>query len=57
MGRLGKQRAILMEPRDEDVKLPSDLAGITTIPYRYQKGFDAAAIMGPACNTLREQWL
>lgn len=54
MGRLGKARAILMEPRDEGVKLPSDLAGITTIPYRYQKGKDAAAMMGPACNALRD---
>lgn len=54
MGSLGKERAILMEPRDEGVKLPSDLAGITTIPYRYQKGSDAAAIMAPACNSLRD---
>lgn len=54
MGRLGKTRAILMEPRDEGVKLPSDLAGITTIPYRYVKGKDTAAIMGPACNALRD---
>lgn len=54
MGRLGKARAILMEPRDENVKLPSDLTGITTIPYRYVKGRDAAAVMAPACNTLRE---
>lgn len=57
MGRLGKERAILMEPRDEGVKLPSDLAGITTIPYRFQKGKDAAAIMGPACNVLRDHIL
>lgn len=54
MGNLGKERAILMEPRDEGVKLPSDLAGITTIPYRYQKGDDAIAMLGPACNELRE---
>ncbi|HNS40672.1 MAG TPA: nucleotide-binding protein [Promineifilum sp.] len=54
MGRLGKQRAILMEPRDEGVKLPSDLAGITTISYRYVPGRDAAALMAPACNALRE---
>lgn len=57
MGRLGKERAILMEPRDEGVKLPSDLAGITTIPYRYEKGKDATAIMGPACNALRDHIL
>lgn len=53
MGRLGRQRAILMEPRGEGIKLPSDLAGVATIPYRYEKGANAAALMAPACNTLR----
>lgn len=57
MGRLGRARAILMEPRDQDVKLPSDLAGITTIPYRYSNNSDAAALMGPACNALRQHIL
>jgi len=33
MGHLGRRRAILMEPRDEGVKLPSDLAGVKTVPY------------------------
>lgn len=54
MGRLGKERAILMEPRDVGVKLPSDLAGITTVPYRYVKGEDAAQLIAPACNVLRD---
>jgi CRP/FNR family transcriptional regulator, cyclic AMP receptor protein len=54
MGRLGKERAILMEPRDAGVKLPSDLAGITTVPYRYVKGEDATALIAPACNLLRD---
>lgn len=54
MGRLGRNRAILMEPREDKVKLPSDLAGVTTIPYRFEKGQDAAALMGPACNQLRD---
>ena len=57
MGRLGKHRAILMEPRDEGIKLPSDLAGIMTIPYRFQKGNDTPAMMGPACNVLRDHIL
>ena len=34
MGRLGRKRAILMESRSDSVKLPSDLAGVTTVPYR-----------------------
>lgn len=53
MGRLGRARAILMEPREEKVKLPSDLSGITTVTYRYEKGADAVALMAPACNALR----
>ena len=36
MGRHGKERAVLMEPRDDGVKLPSDLAGITTVGGRFQ---------------------
>lgn len=54
MGRLGRARAILMEPRDKDIKLPSDLAGITAIPYRFEKGGENQRLMGPACNKLRE---
>lgn len=54
MGKLGRKRAILMEPREEKVRLPSDLSGVTTIPYRYETGRDAASSMAPACNKLRE---
>jgi CRP/FNR family cyclic AMP-dependent transcriptional regulator len=57
MGKLGRQRAILMEPREEKVKLPSDLSGITTIPYRYETGRDAASLMSPACDKLRKHIL
>jgi predicted nucleotide-binding protein len=53
MGRLGRNRAILMEPREARVKLPSDLAGVTTIPYHFEKGHPSLG-MGPACNELRE---
>jgi len=53
MGRLGRARAILMEPREDRVKLPSDLSGVTTIPYRYEKGKDAVSLMAAACDRLR----
>ena len=52
MGRLGVQRAILMEPRGTDVKLPSDMAGVTTVSYRFEKGGNNAALMGPGANRL-----
>lgn len=55
MGRLGTDRAILLEPRNNKVRLPSDLAGVTTITYRYDKDSpDKAALLAPACNELRD---
>lgn len=54
LGRLGRSRAILMEPRDQEVKLPSDMTGITTIPYSFSdEKTDIDAAMAPACNKLR----
>ncbi|MBD9477387.1 nucleotide-binding protein [Pseudoxanthomonas sp. PXM02] len=58
MGRLGRQRAILLEPRNNKVKLPSDLAGVTTITYRFDKDSrDKQAMLAPACNELRDHFL
>src|ERR1035441_407970 len=34
MGILGRSRVFLVVPRDVPVKLPTDLAGITTAPYQ-----------------------
>jgi CRP/FNR family transcriptional regulator, cyclic AMP receptor protein len=53
MGRLGRHRSLLLEPRGEEVKLPSDLTGITTIPYKYDAN-NLAAALGPACNRVRD---
>ena len=53
MGRLGRSRAILMEPRGEKVKLPSDLAGVTTIGYQHAPGKDEQAKISPAVNAIR----
>lgn len=57
MGRLGRERAILMESREAKVKLPSDFAGLTTVPYRFVAGEDATRLMGPACHELRKHIL
>ncbi len=53
MGRLGRKRAILMEPQGDAVHLPTDLKGITTIRYTFKEGKDSAALLAPACNILR----
>jgi CRP/FNR family cyclic AMP-dependent transcriptional regulator len=53
MGRLGRHRALLVEPRGEEIRLPSDLAGINTITYRYDAA-DLTRSLATACNRLRE---
>ncbi len=54
VGRLGRARSFLVEPRGDEVRLPSDLKGITTIGYPTRKGQDLASRLGPACNQMRE---
>jgi CRP/FNR family transcriptional regulator, cyclic AMP receptor protein len=53
IGRIGRHRSFLVEPRGEETKLPSDLSGITSITYRYDRK-DLAAALGPACNRMRD---
>ena len=53
MGRLGRHRSLVLEPRGEEIKLPSDLSGITAIAYKYDPK-DLPAAMGPACNRVRD---
>jgi CRP/FNR family transcriptional regulator, cyclic AMP receptor protein len=53
IGRLGRLRSFLLEPARAGVKLPSDLTGITTIPYKPGPEAELLALMGPACNQLR----
>lgn len=54
VGRLGRPRSFLVEPRGDEVRLPSDLKGITTIGYSTRSGQDLASRLGPACNQMRE---
>ena len=54
MGRLGRHRTLLLEPRGEAVKLPTDLTGLTTLEYIWRPGRDAAAELAPTMNRLRE---
>jgi hypothetical protein len=53
MGRIGRHRSLLLEPRGEEVKLPSDLTGITAIAYKNDPS-NVADAMGPACNRVRD---
>jgi CRP/FNR family transcriptional regulator, cyclic AMP receptor protein len=53
IGRIGRQRSFLVEPRGEEAKLPSDLSGITALSYKYDPS-DLAAAVAPACNRIRK---
>jgi hypothetical protein len=50
MGRLGRSRTFIVHEKDADLKLPSDLAGITVSPYRKRDNLSAA--LSPTCTPI-----
>lgn len=55
MGVLGKERAFLLLPRGREVKVPSDLLGITTLTYEVPSDTTLLqAKLGPAAQAIRE---
>ena len=53
MGALGHSRTFLVYPRDIDIKIPTDLIGITPLTYRSDSWSEFPAAVAPACNELR----
>ena len=51
-GKLGRTRAVVLNPGSGAVALPSDLLGITTASYDAKEN-DLAASLGPPCNRIR----
>ena len=54
MGRLDPSRVFLIKEHSADVKIPSDLLGITPITYVLKAGGDLASAIGPVCTDLRK---
>jgi predicted nucleotide-binding protein len=54
LGRLGRQRAFLVIPRDDDLRMPTDLLGLTTASYDPSSSRGLRAAMGPAANRVRQ---
>ncbi|MFT4177423.1 MAG: nucleotide-binding protein [Luteolibacter sp.] len=54
MGRIGRKRTILFQPRGQELKLPTDLLGITTISYQVGRPQDLTAHIATACNEARK---
>lgn len=53
MGALGHSRTFLVYPRVTDLKIPTDLAGITPLTYERRPQCDLLSAIAPACNQLR----
>ena len=53
IGRLGRNRAFVVNPGNNAISLPSDLAGIGTATYDPSEQ-EIAAKLGPACNRIRD---
>jgi CRP/FNR family cyclic AMP-dependent transcriptional regulator len=54
IGALGRYRTFAVHPRDEDIKVPSDLLGNKPITYSHAGGKDITIAIAPVCNELRE---
>lgn len=55
MGALGRERTLLVKPRGADLKLPSDLLGLTTLDYDSSASpDDLEAVLGPVCSDIRK---
>lgn len=55
IGRLGRDRTFMVTPKGAQLRLPSDLLGLTTAEYdadRFDR--DERAAVGPACSRIRE---
>jgi CRP/FNR family cyclic AMP-dependent transcriptional regulator len=54
MDRLGRERAFLLKERRLDMKIPTDLLGITPLTYIHNGARSLSQQLGPPCNELRK---
>jgi predicted nucleotide-binding protein len=53
IGRIGRKRSFLLQPRGQEIRLPSDLKGITALSYDYDRN-DLASSVSTVCNKMRQ---
>jgi|ERR1035441_587869 predicted nucleotide-binding protein len=54
LGALGRDRTLIVKPRGADIKMPSDLLGITPLEYALGTLDTLAARLGPVCHDIRK---
>ena len=57
MGALGHVRTFLIYPHGIDIKIPTDLNGITALTYKSGPQCELTSAVAPACHQLRKQVL
>jgi predicted nucleotide-binding protein len=53
MGLLGRERTFIIKNRSTDIKIPTDLLGMTPITYKVNDSRNLSVAVGPVCTTLR----
>ena len=53
IGTLGRDRTIVVYDRTADLKIPSDLAGVTMVTYQPHSSGDLVATLGAPCTRLK----
>lgn len=53
IGAMGRKRAFLVRPRGVELKIPTDLLGITPIDYKADDPANLAAHLGPVCTQIK----
>ena len=55
LGRLGPERTFIVQPRDTDLHLPTDLSGITPLTYDSSRLERPRAALGAASDEIRDE--
>lgn len=55
MGRLERNRTFIVKEHSSDVKIPTDLLGITPLTYVYRDGDNLTAAVNTICTQLRKE--
>jgi predicted nucleotide-binding protein len=56
MGALGRNRTFIVHCRDEKIKFPSDLAGVTMADFAKRDDGNLQAALGPVCTRLKKEF-
>ena len=54
MGALSHERTFMVVPRGCDIKIPTDLLGLTSLSYKSDSSNNLTSLLGPVCDELRD---